>query len=135
MVTYEVAVGLTIGAIIGATVFRTFLPWFIKIMAEIQLAARENRDPQVPRIHWIWLALAGINIVIVSFPLFAQMDTFVIKIIDTLSPIQAFAIVWGLVMIPLEVLFRMGDAGINNTDTQPPKPTTETTTTNTQPSG
>ena len=54
VVPYETALAIAIGGVIAATLFRTFLPLFTKILAEIQLADRENRDPVPPRIHWMW---------------------------------------------------------------------------------
>jgi len=118
---YNVALAIAIGALIGATVFRTFIPITTKIMAEIQLASAENRDPVLPKMHWIWLVGAGINIILVGFPLFATIDQFVVPIMEVTSPVIAFFIVWGLAMSALEVIFRIQDAGINKTDTVQPK--------------
>jgi hypothetical protein len=132
MVTYEVAVGIAIGAVIAATIFRTFLPLFTKILAEIQLAQRENRDPVVPKIHWIWLAGAGINIMIVGFPMFATIDTFVKPIIDTTSILVAFFVVFGLANTSQEVIFRMMDSAVGPKDTANPQPAPATTTTETR---
>lgn len=110
--TYEIAVAIAIGAVISATIFRTFLPLFIKIRAEQELAQRENRDAVLPKIGHIWLYLAGINILIVGFPMFATIDTFVEPIMNTTSPVIAFFVVFALANTSQEALFRLGDVGI-----------------------
>lgn len=120
VVPYETALAIAIGGVIAATLFRTFLPLFTKILAEIQLADKENRDPVVPKIHWMWLAGAGINIIIVGFPLFATIDQFIEPIANVTSPVVAFFIVFGLANTSQEVIFRIMDSGIS------PKDTTET---------
>ena len=43
MTSYEIALVLAIGAVIGSTIFRTLIPITTKIMAEIQLSTKENR--------------------------------------------------------------------------------------------
>lgn len=118
VVPYETAVAIAIGGVVAATIFRTFLPLFTKILAEIQLADRENRDPIVPRIHWMWLAGAGINIIIVGFPMFATIDTFVEPIVNATSVIVGFFIVFGLANTSQEVIFRMMDSAISPKDTK-----------------
>jgi hypothetical protein len=124
VIPYETALGIAIGGVIAATLFRTFLPLFTKILAEIQLADRENRDPIVPRIHWMWLAGAGINIIIVGFPMFATIDTFVEPIANATSVIVAFFIVFGLANTSQEVIFRMMDSAIGSKDTSNAKTVT-----------
>ncbi len=54
MTSYEIALVLAIGAVIGSTIFRTLIPITTKIMAEIQLSTKENRPPVIPKMHWIW---------------------------------------------------------------------------------
>jgi hypothetical protein len=53
MTSYETALVLAIGAVIGATIFRTLIPITTKIMAEIKLASKENRRPVIPKMHWV----------------------------------------------------------------------------------
>lgn len=118
-VTYEVAVGIAIGAIIAATLFRTFLPLFIKIRAENTLAQRENRPAVMPKIEPIWLYMAGINVIMFGFIVFASVDTFVQPILDATTPFVGFFVVFGLANTSLEALFRMADSGVPET----PKPT------------
>ena len=74
MTSYETALVLAIGAVIGATIFRTLIPITTKIMAEIQLASKENREPVIPKMHWVWWLGAGKNIIIVGFPMLATID-------------------------------------------------------------
>jgi hypothetical protein len=119
MTSYETALVLAIGAVIGSTIFRTLIPITTKIMAEIQLATKENRTPVIPKMHWIWWLGAGINIIIVGFPLFATIDKLVQPILNVTSPLVAFFIVWGLAQSALEVVFRMMDSGVDsNKDTR-----------------
>jgi len=119
MTSYETALVLAIGAVIGSTIFRTMIPITTKIMAEIQLATKENRTPVIPKMHWIWWLGAGINIIIVGFPLFATIDKLVQPILNVTSPLVAFFIVWGLAQSALEVVFRMMDSGVDsNKDTR-----------------
>lgn len=122
MVTYEVAVGIAIGAVIAATLFRTFLPLFIKIRAETTLAQRENRAPVMPKIEPIWLYLAGINVIMFGFILFASIDTFVKPILDATSIFAGFFVVFGLANTSLEALFRLGDSGVPEKPTPTPAP-------------
>lgn len=118
MTSYEVALVLAIGAVIGSTIFRTLIPITTKIMAEIQLSTKENRAPVIPKMHWIWWLGAGINIVIVGFPVFATIDNLVQPILNVTSPLVAFFIVWGLAQSALEVVFRMMDSGVESKDTR-----------------
>ena len=119
MTSYEIALVLAIGAVIGSTIFRTLIPITTKIMAEIQLSTKENRPPVIPKMHWIcWLG-ARINIIIVGFPVFATIDTLVEPILNVTSPLVAFFIVWGLAQSALEVVFRMMDSGVESKDTRP----------------
>ena len=55
MTSYEIALVLAIGAVIGSTIFRTLIPITTKIMAEIQLSTKENskRVLVFPKMHWI----------------------------------------------------------------------------------
>ena len=118
MTSYEVALVVAIGAVIGSTIFRTLIPITTKIMAEIQLSTKENRSPVIPKMHWIWWLGAGINIVIVGFPVFATIDNLVQPILNVTSPLVAFFIVWGLAQSALEVVFRMMDSGVESKDTR-----------------
>lgn len=130
MISYETALVLAISAVIGATVFRTLIPIVTKIMAEIQLASKENRKPVIPKMHWIWWVGAGINIIIVGFPTLATVDNLVQPILTVTSPVIAFFIVWGLAQSALEVVFRMMDSGIDsNHDTRATRHTRKVTTT------
>lgn len=119
MTSYEIALVLAIGAVIGSTIFRTLIPITTKIMAEIQLASKENRNPVIPKMNSIWWLGAGINIIIVGFPMFASIDNLVQPILNVTSPVVAFFIVWGLAQSALEVVFRMMDSGVDGKDTQP----------------
>lgn len=121
--TYEVAVAIAIGGVIAATLFRTFLPLFTKIIAEQQLAEREGRDPVLPKIHAIWLYLAGINIIMVGFPMFATIDSFVEPIMGVTSPLIAFFVVFGIANTSQEGLFRLADAAIPPKTEPKPAPT------------
>jgi hypothetical protein len=128
MISYETALVLAISAVIGATIFRTLIPIATKIMAEIQLASKENRKPVIPKMHWIWWVGAGINIIIVGFPTLATVDNLVQPILTVTSPVIAFFIVWGLAQSALEVVFRMMDSGVDsNKDTRAVRPTRRTT--------
>ena len=111
--SYGIAVAIAIGGVISATIFRTFLPLFIKIRAEHDLSQRENRPFVMPRIENIWLYLAGINILIVGFPMFATIDQFVDPVMNATSPVIAFFIVFAIANTSLEGLFRMGDSGVS----------------------
>jgi len=117
--SYEVAVLIAIGGVIAATIFRTFLPLFIKIRAEQALAFREGRPFVMPRIENVWLYLAGINIVMVGFPLFATIDKFVEPIMGVTSPAIAFFVVFAAANLTLEGLFRLGDSGVPETKPEP----------------
>ncbi len=64
------------------------------------------------------VAGAGINIIIVGFPVFATIDTLVQPILNVTSPLVAFFIVWGLAQSALEVVFRMMDSGVESKDTR-----------------
>jgi hypothetical protein len=119
MTSYEVALVLAIGAVIGSTIFRTLIPIATKTMAEIQLASKENRDPKIPKMNSIWWLGAGINVIIVGFPVFATIDQLVQPILNVTSPLVAFFIVWGLAQSALEVVFRMMDSGVDGKDTRP----------------
>jgi hypothetical protein len=120
MISYETALVLAIGAVIASTVFRTFLPYTTKLMAEIQLASKEGRDPVFPKMLWIWWVGAGINIIIVGFPILATIDQLVQPILKVTSPVVAFFIVWGLAQSALEVVFRMMDSGVDSSkDSRP----------------
>ena len=119
MTSYEIALVLAIGAVIGSTIFRTLIPITTKIMAEIQLSTKENRTPVIPKMHWIWWLGAGINIIIVGFPVFATIDTLVEPILNVTSPLVAFFIVWGLAQSAQEAIFRMMDSGVDGKDTKP----------------
>lgn len=120
-VTYEVAVGLAIGAIIVGTLFRTFIPYFTKVRAEFDLAQREGREAVMPKMSNIWLYMAGINVLLIGFPMFATIDTFVKPIIEATSMIAGFFVVVSLAIASQEVLFRLADSGL-----QPPaKPATQ----------
>lgn len=122
MVTYEVALAIAIGAVISATLFRTFLPLFIKIRAEHELAQRENRPAVIPKIEAVWLYMAGINVIMFGFILFATIDTFVQPVIDATTIFVGFFVVFGLANTSLEALFRLADSGVA-ANTQP-KPET-----------
>jgi|SRR6187431_2206378 hypothetical protein len=119
MTSYEIALVLAIGAVIGATIFRTLIPITTKIMAEIQLSTKENRAPVIPKMHWIWWLGAGINIIFVGFPVFATIDQLVQPILNVTSPLVAFFIVWGLAQSAQEAIFRMMDSGVDGKDTKP----------------
>lgn len=119
MASYETALVLAVGAVIGATIFRTLIPITTKIMAEIQLSTKEDRPPVIPKMHWIWWLGAGINIIFFGFPLFATIDKFVEPILNTTSPVFAFFVVWGLAQSAQEVIFRMMDSGVDGKDTRP----------------
>lgn len=69
--------------------------------------------------HWIWWLGAGINVIIVGFPVFATIDQLVRPILNVTSPIVAFFIVWGLAQSAQEAIFRMMDSGIEGKDTKP----------------
>jgi hypothetical protein len=130
MTSYEIALVLAIGAVIGSTIFRTLIPITTKIMAEIQLASKENRNPVIPKMNSIWWLGAGINIIIVGFPMFASIDNLVQPILNVTSPVVAFFIVWGLAQSALEVVFRMMDSGVDsNKDTRAVPVMTATTAT------
>jgi len=127
MVAIEIAQGLVIGAIIGATLFRTFLPWMQKVIAEAQLAQRENRTAVVPRFDIIWGYVAGINVLTMGFILFASMDQFMKPVIDATSPVIGFFVAWAAVNLVLEGMFRMADSAIvkkdeTSGDSTTPKP-------------
>ena len=114
MIPYETALLLAIGAVIGSTLFRTLIPIATKTMAEIQLASKENRSPVIPKMHWVWWLGAGINIIIVGFPVFGTIDQLVQPILNATSPVVAFFIVWGLGQSALEVVFRTMDSGVDS---------------------
>lgn len=114
MIPYETALLLAIGAVIGSTLFRTLIPIATKTMAEIQLASKENRSPVIPKMHWVWWLGAGINIIIVGFPVFGTIDQLVQPILNATSPVVAFFIVWGLAQSALEVVFRTMDSGVDS---------------------
>jgi hypothetical protein len=111
-VSYEIALAIAIGGIIAGVLFRTFIPYFIKVRAEFDLAQKENRDAVMPKMSSIWLYMAGINVVVVGFPMFATIDQFVKPIIEATSLIAGFFIVVSLAMASQEVLFRLADTGI-----------------------
>ncbi len=120
MISYETALVLAISAVIASTIFRTFLPYTTKLLAEIQLAEKESRDPVFPKMLWIWWVGAGINIIIVGFPVFATIDQLVQPILNVTSPVVGFFIVWGLAQSALEIVFRMMDSGVDSSkDTRP----------------
>ena len=121
--SYELALAIAIGGLIAATLFRTFLPLFIRIRAEFELAQRENRPAVIPRIETIWLYMAGINIIVMGFPLFATIDTFVEPILNSTSVFIAFFVVFALANTSLEGLFRLADVGIAANKTPTPTPT------------
>ena len=111
--TYETALAIAIGGLIAATLFRTFLPLFIKIRAEFELAQRENRAAVIPKIDNVWLYMAGINIIVMGFPLFATIDSFVEPIMNSTSVFIAFFVVFAAANLSLEGLFRMADVGVS----------------------
>ena len=119
VVDYNVAVGLAIGAIIAGTLFRTFIPYFTKVRAEFDLAQRENREAKLPPMSPIWLYMAGINVLVIGFPMFATIDSFVKPIMEATSLLAGFFVVVALAMASQEVLFRLADSGLNP---EPPKP-------------
>lgn len=121
-VTYEIALAIAIGAIIVGTLIRTFIPLFTKIRAEFELAQREGRKAVMPSIEPIWLYMAGINILIVGFPMFATIDMFVKPIIEATSIIAGFFVVVSLAMASQEVLFRMADSGVASLPAPKPQP-------------
>lgn len=121
IVDYNTAVGLAIGAIIVGTLFRTFIPYFTKVRAEFDLAQREGRDAVLPKMSPIWLYMAGINVLVVGFPMFATIDTFVKPIIESTSIMAGFFVVVSLAIASQEVLFRLADSGL-----QPAPKTIET---------
>jgi hypothetical protein len=134
MTSNELALVLAIGAVVGSTIFRTLIPMATKIMAEIQLASKENRKPEIPNMHWIWWAGAGMNIIIVGFPTFATIDQLVQPILNVTSPVVAFFIAWGFAQSALEVVFRTMDSGVDSskdTRTAPVITTARPTTTET----
>lgn len=112
VVDYNTAVAITIGAIVGATLFRTYLPWMQAVIAEANLARREGRPAVRPPIDPIWSYVAGINFVLFGFGLLATMDQFVMPILDATTPVIAFFSVWGLVNLALEAMFRMADSAL-----------------------
>lgn len=121
LVTYETALAIALGALVAATLFRTFMPFFIKVRAEHELAQRENRPAVIPKMEPIWLYMAGINIILMGFPLFATIDTFVEPIIESTSIFAGFFVVFGLANTSLEGLFRLADVGVKS-NTNPPNP-------------
>lgn len=114
VVDYNTAVGLAIGAIIVGTLFRTFIPYFTKVRAEVDLAEKEGREPVMPKISPIWLYMAGINVLLIGFPMFATIDTFVKPIIDATSIIAGFFVVVSMAIASQEVLFRLADSGVSS---------------------
>jgi len=112
MLDYNTAVALTIGALIGGTLFRTYLPWMQSVIAEANLAKREGRKAVVPIPDPIWSYVAGINFVLFAFGLLATIDQFVTPIMNATSPIMGFFVVWGLVNLALEAAFRLADTPI-----------------------
>jgi len=130
VIEYNVAVALTIGAIIGATLFRTYLPWFQAVIAEANLARREGRMAVRPPIDPIWSYLAGINFVLFGFGLLATMDAFVKPIMEATSPMVGFFVVWASVNLALEGMFRMADSALPS---KPEESKTETTSPTTPP--
>lgn len=121
-VDYNVAVGLAIGAIIAGTLFRTFIPYFTKVRAEFDLAQREGREAVMPKMSNIWLYMAGINVLVVGFPMFATIDNFVKPIMEATSLLAGFFIVVSLAMASQEVLFRLADSGLAIPTKAEPKP-------------
>lgn len=121
-VDYNVAVGLAIGAIIAGTLFRTFIPYFTKVRAEFDLAQREGREAVMPKMSNIWLYMAGINVLVVGFPMFATIDNFVKPIMEATSLLAGFFIVVSLAMASQEVLFRLADSGLAVPTKTEPKP-------------
>ena len=119
------ALALAIGGLIAATLFRTFLPLFIKIRAEFELAQRENRPAVIPKVEAIWLYMAGINIIVMGFPLFATIDSFTEPIMNVTSPFIAFFVVFAAANLSLEGLFRLADVG-GSANKTPAETATET---------
>lgn len=113
-IPYAYALVLAIGAITLGTIIRTFLPLFIKIRAEFDLAQKEGRDPVVPKISNIWLYMAGINIILLGFPLFATIDTYVKPILDATGIFAGFFTIVAVAMATNEGLNRLADSGISS---------------------
>lgn len=126
--TYETALIIAIGGLIAATLFRTFLPLFIRIRAEFELSQRENRPAVIPKIENIWLYMAGINIIVMGFPLFATIDQFVEPIMNATSVFIAFFVVFAAANLSLEGLFRLADSGVTNATPKPESPTNSSPT-------
>lgn len=107
VVEASLAAGLAIAAVIIGTIVRTFLPLGMKILAEIQAAEAEKRDPVPPKFHWLYGAAALVNIAILGIPMLANLNGLSEKIINAVDPTTGFFIVLGLAIAGNELINRM----------------------------
>lgn len=112
-IPYDQALGLAIGALILGTVLRTFIPLFVKIRAAVDKAQADGTDVVMPKISNVWLYMAGINLALVGFPLFATIDTYVTPILQATGIVAGFFTVVAIAMAANEGLIRLADSGLN----------------------
>lgn len=107
VVDATMASGLAIAAVIIGTIVRTFLPLGMKILAEIQAAEAEKREPVPPKFHWLYGAAALVNIAILGIPMLANLNDLATKIINAVDPNTGFFIVLGIAIAGNEIINRL----------------------------
>lgn len=119
MVEQVLAQQVTIAAIIIGTVIRTFIPFGLKVRAEIDLAEKEGRDPKVPKFHWIWGLAALFNIALIGIPMLATVDDYASKVINATSVWSGFFTILAIAIAVQELINRTMDTGIRVTTDKP----------------